>query len=125
MVLYQLAEAGFAVQDSLGGAKDVVTVGEETGEVGWGVGGDVEDVPDCCDGREGRVLEGYAEGGAVWGDGDMQGACSLALASNNALDELMKVMGQGEERSYLCAPESEGDSASSTVAHFLGKETGI
>lgn len=53
------------MQDSLGGAEDVVAVGEEAGEVGGGVGGDVEDVPDCCDGGEGRVLEGYAQGGVV------------------------------------------------------------
>lgn len=60
MVFYQLTEAGFAVQDSLRGAEDIVAVGEEAGEVGGGVGRDVEDVPDCCDGGEGRVLEGYA-----------------------------------------------------------------
>ena len=65
MVLHKLSEACFAVQDSLGGAEDVVAVGEEAGEVGGGVGGDVEDVPDCCDGGEGRVLEGYAQGGVV------------------------------------------------------------
>jgi hypothetical protein len=52
-------------------------------------------MPDCCDGGEGRVLEGDAQGGVVWGDGDVQGACSLALTSNNALVELMESMEEG------------------------------
>lgn len=55
----------------------------------------------------------------------MQGACSLALASNNALVEIMGAMDEGGGRCYLCAPESKSDGASSAVADFLGEETGI
>lgn len=55
----------------------------------------------------------------------MQGACSLALACNNALVELMGAMNERVKRYYLCAPESKSDGASSAVAHFLGEETGI
>jgi hypothetical protein len=55
----------------------------------------------------------------------VQGACSLALASNNALAKLMGAMDEGGERCYLCAPESKSDGASSAIAHLLGEETGI
>lgn len=55
----------------------------------------------------------------------MQGACSLALTSNNALVELMGAMNERGERCYLCAPESKSNSASSAVAYFLGEKTGI
>lgn len=60
MVFYQLGEAGFAVEDALGGAEDVIAVGEEAGGVGGGVGGDVEDVPDVGDDGERGPLEGEA-----------------------------------------------------------------
>lgn len=58
-------------------------------------------MPDCCDSGEGRVLEGYAQGGVFWGDGNMQGACPLALASNNASVELIEAMRRGREKSPL------------------------
>jgi len=46
VILNQLAEAAFSMQNTLGGAEDVVAVGEQTGEVSRGVGGNVEDMPD-------------------------------------------------------------------------------
>lgn len=67
------------MEDALGGTKDVIAVWQEAGEIGGGVGGDVEDVPDVGYYGEGGPLEGEAEGGAVGGDGDVEGAGSLAL----------------------------------------------
>lgn len=58
MVLYQLAQPSFTVEDSLGGAEDVVAVREQAGGVGGGVRGDVENVPDVGDDGEGGPLEG-------------------------------------------------------------------
>lgn len=52
VVLDQLAQAAFTMEDALGGAEDVVAVGEQAGEVGGGVGGNVEDVPDVGHDRQ-------------------------------------------------------------------------
>lgn len=79
VVLDDLGQAALAVEDALGGAEDVVAVGEEAGEVGGGAGGDVEDVPDVGDDGERGPLDGEAEGGRVGGDGEVEGARSLAL----------------------------------------------
>lgn len=79
VVLNQLAQTPFAMQHALRGAQDVVAVGKQAGRVGGRVGGHVEHVPDVGDDGDGRPLEGQAEGGAVGGDGDVDGSCSLAL----------------------------------------------
>lgn len=85
VVFDKLAQATFAVQHALGGAQDVVAVGEQAGGVGGGVGGHIENVPDVGDDRDGRPLKGQAERGGVGGDGDVQGACSLALSEDVGL----------------------------------------
>lgn len=79
MVLDDFREAALAVQDALGGPQDVVAVRQQASQVGGGVGRDVEDVPDVGDDGQGGPLQGEAEGGGVGGDGDVQGAGSLAL----------------------------------------------
>jgi hypothetical protein len=68
------------VQHALGGAQDVVAVGEQAGGVGGRVGRHIENVPDVGDDSDGRPLKGQAERGRVGGDGDMQGARSLTLS---------------------------------------------
>lgn len=58
VVFDKLAEPGLTVEGALGGPEDVVAVRKETGEVCWGGGGDVENVPDVGDCGEGGPLEG-------------------------------------------------------------------
>ncbi len=94
VVLDQLAQAALAVQHALGGAQDVVAVGEQAGGVGGRVGGHVEHVPDVGDDRDGRPLQGQAERGGARGDGDVQGAGSLALWGNG-LVYIMTGRGEG------------------------------
>lgn len=60
MIFYELAEAAFAVQDTFRGAEDVVAVWEESREIGGGVGGHVEDMPDVGDDGDGCPLESEA-----------------------------------------------------------------
>lgn len=79
MVLDNLRQPALTVEDTLGRAEYVVAVGQQAGQVGGGVGGDVEDVPDVGHHGEGGPLEGKAKGGSVGGNGDVEGTGSLAL----------------------------------------------
>lgn len=136
VVLDDLGEPALAVEDALGGAEDVVAVGEQAGEVGGGVGGDVEDVPDVGDHGEGGPLEGQAERGGVGGDGDVEGAGSLALVDGRKRERrwvlvvVCSCVGgflgvrEGSRFAYLCAPQAEGYHPSGAVSYLLGKEAG-
>lgn len=103
VVFHELAQPALAVERALGAAKDVVAVRQEPRGVGRGVSGNVQDVPDVCRDREGRPLQGEADGGGVVGDGGVKLARSLAF----------------------CAPEAQGEGAACAVADFLCEEAGV
>ena len=58
VVFDKFSEAGFAVYKAIGGAYDIVGIGEETSVVSWGIRNHVEDVPDVCSDVQRGPLEG-------------------------------------------------------------------
>jgi hypothetical protein len=52
MILHKLAQSALAMELPLRCAEDVIAVRQQTRDISWRVGGDIEDVPDVGDDRE-------------------------------------------------------------------------
>jgi len=79
VVFHQLAQACFAMHVAFWSPDYVVTVGQEACCVGWGVGDDVENVPDVFGGGGRCPLKCEAKGGGRRGYWDVKRSYTLSL----------------------------------------------
>ena len=62
-------------------SNNIVAIRKQTGDVSWGVGDDVEDMPHVFCGGEGGPLQSETKSGGRCGDGDVESADTLSLVS--------------------------------------------